>query len=131
MWLLGALLLAGCGGVDDRPTLGSVTGTVTMDGQPLPNVWVMFNPTAGRTAMARTDENGEYELQYLEGTEGANLGTHSVVIQTYAEDELYELQEASGKPVKEPIPARYNSKTMLKAEVKEGNNVIDFPLESK
>lgn len=103
-----------------------------MDGKPLPNVWVMFNPTtAGRTAMARTNEDGEYEMMYLEDAAGANLGTHNVVIQTYAEDELYELQEASPTPVKEPIPAKYNSKTTLTAEVKEGDNVLDFPLESK
>ena len=130
-WLLGGLLLAGCGGDDDRPQLGTVTGTVAMDGKPLPNVWVMFNPTSGRTSMGRTNENGEYELMYLEGTKGANLGSHKVVVLTYNEDELYELQAAANEPIKEPIPAKYNSQTTLTKEVKEGENVIHFHLESK
>lgn len=124
--------LAGCGGSGDRPQLGTVTGTVYMDDKPLPNVWVMFNPTSGgRTSMARTGEDGNYRLMYLEGATGANLGSHSVVIMTFHEDEIYELQAESNEPVKEPIPARYNSATTLTADVKEGANVIDFRLESK
>lgn len=129
--MFGAAFLAGCGG-GDRPELGSVTGTVTMDGKPLPNVWVMFNPTTGgRTAIARTNEQGEYELMYLEGTPGVNIGSHMVAITTYNEDELEELKASSGGPVNEPIPAKYNTQTTLTAEVKEGeDHVIDFPLTS-
>lgn len=127
--LLAAIGLAGCG-TDDRPELGSVTGTVTMDDKPLPKVWVMFSPTSGRTSIAQTDESGEYELMYLEGTNGANIGSHKVSIMTYHEDEIEEMKHSTGQPVKEPIPARYNSKTTLTADVKEGDQVIDFPLKS-
>jgi hypothetical protein len=130
LWVVAAGLLVGCGGSGDQPDLGSVSGTVTMDDKPLPNVWVMFMPDTGRTALARTDENGEYEMMYLEGTPGANLGNHKVSITTYSEDEAQEMAFNTGKPVKEPIPARYNSKTTLTAEVKEGDNDIDFPLTS-
>ena len=101
-----------------------------MDDKPLPNVWVMFHPAQGRTSIARADENGEYELLYLEGTSGANLGTHKVAITTYNEDEIEELKANSSEPIKEPIPSRYNSRTTLTAEVKEGDNDIDFPLKS-
>lgn len=127
----GACLLAGCGGRDDRPKLGTVTGTVFMDEKPLPEVWVMFSPSVGRTSTARTDKDGKYELMYLEGSKGANLGTHKVVIMTYHEDEIEEMKINTGKPVKDPIPAKYNSKTTLTETVKEGKNVIDFHLESK
>lgn len=131
-WLIGACFLAGCRGRSDRPKLGSVTGTVFMDDKPLPEVWVMFNPTGGgRTSTARTDKDGKYELMYLEGVKGANIGTHKVVVMTYHEDEIEEMKINTGKPVKEPIPAKYNSKTTLTEEVKEGNNVIDIHLESK
>ncbi|MGD9857637.1 MAG: carboxypeptidase-like regulatory domain-containing protein [Planctomycetaceae bacterium] len=131
VWIIAACLCMGCGGRGDRPELGTVTGTVFLDDQPLPNVWVMFNPTAGgRTSMARTNENGEYELMYLEGTKGANLGSHKVVIMTYHEDEIEEMR-FNNEPVKEPILPRYNSQTTLTAEVKEGKNPIDFHLESK
>ncbi len=129
--VIGVCFLVGCGGRGDRPELGTVTGTVYMDGTPLPNVWVMFNPTeGGRTSMGRTNEEGEYELMYLEGTEGANIGPHKVVIMTYHEDEIEEMKLNTGKPVKEPIPARYNSQTSLTEVVEEGANVIDFHLES-
>jgi len=102
-----------------------------MDDKPLPNVWVMFNPTTGgRTSMARTNEEGEYELLYLKGAKGANIGSHDVVIMTYHEDEILEMQAASNEPIKEPIPSKYNTKTTLTAQVKEGENVYDFPLKS-
>lgn len=127
-----ACFLMGCGGRGDRPDLGAVTGTVSMDGKPLPNVWVMFNPTAGgRTSIARTNEEGVYELMYLEGAKGANIGTHKVVIMTYHEDEIEEMKLNTGKSVEDPILPKYNSQTTLTEEVKEGENVIDFYLESE
>lgn len=129
--MMGACFLAGCGSRGDRPQLGKVTGTVYLDDKPLPNVLVMFSPTSGRTSVGRTNEKGQYDLSYLEGTKGANLGSHRVMIQAYGEDELQELRGASEKPVEEPIPAKYNLKSTLKEEVKQGKNVIDFRLESK
>ena len=113
---VGACLLAGCGGRGDRPELGTVTGTVFMDDKPLPDTWIMFIPTTGRTSLARTNSDGEYELMFLEGVKGANLGSHKVVITTYNEDEIEEMKSASSEPVKEPIPAKYNSKTTLTEE---------------
>jgi hypothetical protein len=130
--MIGVCFLAGCGGRTDRPTLGTVTGTVFMDEKPLPDVWVMFNPTAGgRTSMARTNKAGQYELLYLEGVKGANIGSHKVAIMTYNEDEFEEMKAASNGPVKEPIPRNYNSQTTLTAEVNSGKNNIDFHLDSK
>ncbi|MCA9109532.1 MAG: hypothetical protein KDA52_06275 [Planctomycetaceae bacterium] len=128
--IVATCLCLGCGSRGDRPELGTVTGTVYMDDEPLPNVWVMFNPTGGgRTSLGRTDEEGEYELMYLEGAEGANLGSHQVVIMTYHEDEIEEMK-LNNEPVKEIIPSKYNTKTTLNADVKEGSNTIDFKLES-
>jgi len=125
-------LLAGCGGADDLPKLGTVTGTVTMDDKPLPKVWVMFSPVAnGRTSLGQTDDNGHYKLMYLEGAEGANIGKHKVVIMTYHEDEIAEMQVNTGKAPKEPIPAKYNSKSVLEADVEAGPQEINFPLSSK
>lgn len=36
-----------------------------------------------------------------------------------------------GEAKQPPIPAKYNSKTELTADVKSGKNTFDFPLESK
>jgi hypothetical protein len=129
--MVGACFLAGCSGRSDRPQLGTVTGTVYLDEQPLPNVWVMFIPTGGRTSIGRTDKDGKYSLQYLERVNGANIGSHKVMIQTYNEDEVEEMKANTKGPVKDPIPAKYNSDTTLNEQVKAGKNVIDFKLESK
>lgn len=128
--MIGVFLLTGCSGKRDRPSLGTVTGKVFMDGQPLPNVWIMFIPTTGRTSIGRADKDGKFELMYLEGVKGANLGTHKVVITTYNEDEIEDFK-AEGKFVEEPIPAKYNHETTLTETVKEGKNNIEIRLESK
>ena len=57
--LLGSCLIVSIGcGSSDEPELGTVTGSVTMDGKPLANVWIGFAPTEGRASMAITDKDG-------------------------------------------------------------------------
>jgi hypothetical protein len=121
-WLL---LVLGCSGApSDQPELGLVTGRVTLDGTPLANVWVGFAPPDGRSSMGLTDKDGRYKLDYLFDTPGAKVGPHTVAITTPREDE-------SGGEVpnfRELVPARYNTNTTLTADVKPGQNKIDFPL---
>jgi hypothetical protein len=122
------LLVLGCSGApNDQPELGLVTGTVTLDGKPLAKVWVGFAPEGGRSSMGLTDKDGRYKLDYLFDTPGAKVGPHIVTITTPREDE-------SGDEVpnfKELVPAHYNTQTTLTAEVKPGQNTIDFPLTTK
>ena len=114
-------LTAGCGKTD-RPPLGLVHGTVTLDGLPLEYALVVFTPIGpGRSAQAQTDPTGRYELVYLRDIAGANVGSHSVRITTATE-------ERGGKEI---LPARYHRKTELVATVEPGDNTLDFPLESK
>lgn len=121
-------LTAGCGGGagSDQPDLGTVTGVVTMDGDPLSGVTVTFTPTEGRPSNGVTDEAGKYELGYLRDIKGAVIGTHSVSITT-----PQEAPTPPGQKYKDPIPAKYNAQTTLTEEVKAGDNTIDFKLESK
>jgi hypothetical protein len=110
---------AGCSDVGDRPELGQVTGTVTMDGEPFSGVIIMFKPDVGRAASAVVDENGNYELIYRYGVKGAKIGPNTV---------------SFAWPTGEsgiPIPARYAEKSELKEEVKPGKNRFDFNLVSK
>lgn len=118
----------GCGGsgASDQPDLGQVTGVVKMDGQPLANVTVSFNPAQGRPSSAKTDSAGNYELGYIGDVKGAVIGTHTVSIST-----PQDAPTPPGKTYKDPVPAKYNTKTTLKGEVKAGDNTIDFDLESK
>ena len=120
--ILAVLCLAvGCGR-SNRPPLGLVEGTVTLDGVPLPAALVVFTPDGpGRSAVATTDTAGHYELSFLRDIAGANLGSHTVRITT-----------ADGETsAKEILPPRYHRKTELTATVESGKNSFDFPLQSK
>jgi len=137
-----SLSLVGCGGTGDQPELGQVTGTVTLDGKPLNGVAVVFAPENGRPARGRTDLNGKYELTYIRQTRGTKVGRNRVEIAPSEEDEEdAEEQANAGEPAapkkaptnreKPKVPARYNTKSELEANVKPGVNVFDFKLESQ
>lgn len=123
--------VAGCGGgaVDDQPDLGQVKGTVTMNGSPLADVEVVFHPEKGRPSSGKTDSSGNYELSYVGDEKGAKIGSHKVRITT-PQEEAPEEGEAT-KKTEEKIPAEYNTKTTLTADVKAGDNVFDFELKGK
>lgn len=131
------LNLAGCGSSSDRPELGQVTGTITLDGEPLKGIAVVFFPDNGRPARDTTDSEGKYELTYIRETKGTKVGHNRVEVapdEEGGEDEG-ENDEAPAKPAakskKPKIPARYNTKSELEADVKPGVNVFDFKLESQ
>jgi hypothetical protein len=144
------LFLASAGCTESGPSLGTVSGQVTMDGKPLPNVAVTFVPAAaegGSSATGKTDANGNYEL-YTFDRKGAPIGKHKVSVTTVnqgagsamdlpADSPEYAKQATGGgddyskvKPFVETIPAKYNSQTTLEHEVKSGSNKIDLPLTS-
>lgn len=118
--VLGLFLVTGCGGgPSDQPDIGRVTGTVKMDGAPLPNANVQFQPEKGRPSFGKTDDSGVYELTYSASTKGAKIGKHKVTITTAGETE-------DGTAIPEKVPDTYNSQTTLSAEVKSGSNEINF-----
>ena len=141
------LAIAGCSG--DPPT-GAVTGTVILDGDPLPNAIVTFTPLAGgRSTIGTTDTTGTYTLGFR-GSTGAPLGDHKVSIisgsdgsdatnlgEVSSDSEAYERQAmGSGSAsydsaaTQELIPAEYNTNTTLTRTVEPGQNVFDFDLKS-
>jgi hypothetical protein len=137
-----SLSLSGCGQRGDAPELGHVTGTVTLDGKPVYGTAIVFNPDNGRPARGRTDLDGKYELTYIRKTKGAKIGHNRVEIAPNEEDEEdAEEQANAGEDTSTPkrrrardkvvIPARYNTKSELEADVKPGENVFDFKLESQ
>ena len=130
---------SGCGGGGDQPELGQVTGTVTLDGKPLSGIAVVFQPDSGRPARGVTDAEGKYELTYIRQTKGTKVGPNRVEIAPSedgeaeeAENEGEESQPVAQRPKlgKPTIPARYNVRSELKADVKAGKNTFDFKLES-
>jgi hypothetical protein len=124
------LAAAGCQR-GDRPPLGRVSGTVTMDGQPLAGVEVSFAPETGRPSIGLTDGAGRYELTYVGTVKGAKVGSHRVRIAMPMASLDSDDAEQPVRTLLMRIPLRYNFQTTLTAEVQRGRNDFDFALESK
>ena len=122
--MLVAGAIAGCGGDDGGkikpPPMGNVKGTIKLDDKPLANAVVEFIPATARGSSGKTDSNGVYTLMYDQATKGAAVGEHTVKIMGRTE---------AGTP--EPVPAKFNERSELKATVKAGDNTFDFALKSK
>ncbi|MEW4562692.1 hypothetical protein AB1K70_09210 [Bremerella sp. JC770] len=86
--LAGCLTMTGCfAGGTDGPELSKVTGLVTMKGQPVPNVQVMFAPVADEgSSRGRTKEDGTFEVYYTLERPGAVRGEHHVQFESRGAD---------------------------------------------
>ncbi len=91
-----------------------------MDGEPLANVILLFNPEEGRPATGQTDEDGNYTLEYVYRVPGCKIGKNTVT---------FEWPTGYAGPV--AIPAKYGPQSELIREVKKGRNTFDFDLVSK
>ncbi|WP_425395236.1 hypothetical protein [Aeoliella sp.] len=76
--LVGAFAMVGCS--DGRPERVPVSGTLTIDGQPLAGAFVNFYPASGRPSNGRTDESGRFVLGCFEDDDGAQVSTHEVSV---------------------------------------------------
>jgi hypothetical protein len=126
--LVSCLLAAGCGG-----KRASVQGTVTYDGEPVDGGRIHFIPQGdppGRPAVHAVIEQGKY---HLSASQGPEFGSHRVEIVWH--------KKPGGKPLGKPgdpgfttddlvqtLPAIYNSKSTLSANVQPGSNTFDFAL---
>ena len=119
-WLALSVILAGCG-QGDRPPLGMVSGVISIDGTPAPNVQILFSQARVRSSSGVTNEAGEYEMKYSKDVMGAVVGVHEVRIEYVRREE--------GKQRKQ-LPARYNRQSDLTREVERGSNTFDFDLET-
>jgi hypothetical protein len=127
------LFITGCGG-DYK--LVKVSGQITLNGLPLADAYVTFQPIGdkdhinpGPGSFGKTDDEGRYTLRTAGGqADGAVKGKHRVTIR-------------KGRPRKqgvnedyaqyqETLPARYNSKTELEFEVVSATDDADFELKT-
>ena len=76
--LLVAIGVVGCG--PSRPATTRVTGTVTMNGQPVADADINFIPAAGRPASGRTDADGRFSLTTFVPGDGVQPGEHVVTV---------------------------------------------------
>ena len=127
-------LLSGCG--DSGPELAAVTGTITLDGNPLHGALVTFRPTGevATTSYGVSNKDGFYSLMFTRDKSGAMPGDYEVDIETTmpSKSELAEMK-AEGKepPPFVPLPKKYKQPGALTAKVASGKNTIDFPLDTK
>ncbi|MCH7994840.1 MAG: carboxypeptidase regulatory-like domain-containing protein [Planctomycetes bacterium] len=99
--------------------MGSVHGTISLDGEPLPGVTIYFKPDVGRQSIAKSDAEGVYEAMYLIDEEGVKVGPCSVTVEWAIDD--------SGPS----IPLKYGSDGELKLDVQPGDNPFKIEMESK
>jgi hypothetical protein len=120
-----AVMASGCQSrAPGTPDLAPVSGTVTVDGQPADKVVVSFEGPGNKVSFGNTDTTGRYELNYIHQSKGAVIGANTVKITT-------RLEAPSPAGYVDPIPAKYNDRTTLKADVKAGPNMINFELKTK
>jgi hypothetical protein len=102
-----------------------------LGGEPLAGAVVSFMPDdeQGLPTLAVTDGQGVYTLAQTVDQSGAPVGKYTVRITTYREGRPEGDPPMPGVP--ERVPAQYNLRTALTAEIGPEENVIDFELESE
>jgi hypothetical protein len=135
--LLGMLVLFGCSSEADYSSLNlvDVTGKVTLDGSPLAGARVAFHGADGHTPIGITDSAGVYKLMYDSSQPGCTPGEKVVRITTgsAASEEGADPDGATeeGAPTAEPIPAKFNRQSTLKAHVTAENRTFNWDLHTQ
>jgi phage FluMu protein Com len=109
------------------PPLGRVTGTVTLDGQPLAGAMVYFSPQDAviadakkdrpRTSVGITDEQGFYRMKYLDDLDGVAAGNNRIWLSHIG-------------PKGQSIPPDYQDGSPQYRQVEEKSQTFDFQLRS-
>ena len=125
---LAALLIGvvGCGGAKR----GAVSGQVTLDGQPVDGGEIRFLPNVGMPAWGEIVK-GRYAIP---AATGPSLGTARVEVRSSRKTGKRFPAIPPAPPnamieeTVEAIPARYNSQSELKAEIRPCENQVNFDL---
>lgn len=131
MWM-SWLIASAAAGCSREPELGTVRGTITQNGSPIPFAYVQFTPVdpPGTYGSAYADESGSYSLQFSKHRAGAPVGKHEVLIRTARKDEIQVEDKSTGLMVTPKLPEGYkaNVELVFDREVLAGENEIDFDL---
>jgi hypothetical protein len=114
--------IAGC----NKSNLGTVSGTITVDGSPAKTGSIAFFPANKKSATAGAEiRDGQYLARVPLGTSKVEVRVSKVVGQK-------KLYNAPNSPVRslleESLPAKYNDQTELTLDVKPGKNTQDYQL---
>jgi hypothetical protein len=127
---LGAVTLAGCGGVYDS----SVSGMVTLDGNPVPRGTVSFHPASpGPAGYARIDSDGSYFVR-TGREDGLPHGDYQVTVIASEPPAVSQSANGGPPPAGKPITPpwyRATETSGLKFTVQPGKNEINLELKSQ
>jgi hypothetical protein len=133
--ILGILVLfalIGCSKPDANH--GAVQGEVMLDSQPLTQGSILFRPMQG---VEGTEVGGKIEAGHyaLSGNAAPTVGWNRVDIHSVRKSGRMTPQpfpnHGEMEEMVEVVPSRFNTESMLKYEVKPGDNTADFEVTSK
>lgn len=121
--------LALCGCDSGGPKIVPVSGTLTRNGKPVPNLEVYFMPTEGRNSVGMADDQGRFSLGYTASQDGALVGTHTVFV-VFNPPRSGAERVATPADLK-PILDKYGSKetSPLQVEIKRAVNNLEIKLD--
>jgi hypothetical protein len=127
-------LLSGLGGLGCGSPLAEVSGTVKLDGQPVPEGSIQFIPVEGTTgpSAGAAIKDGRY---HIPRDKGAAVGKNRVELRAF---------KVSGRKVQDPtappgalteervqaFPRAYNDASTVVRDVQAGSNTFNFDVES-
>jgi hypothetical protein len=134
-----AAVLVGCGAKGPPPPkLIPVSGTVSLDGQPLVSATLTFMPagsTPGAGGFGKTDAQGKYQLTYARGGTGVPAGEYRVTISKRVMPDGKDVPDDDKtppieSPARETLGPKYSDPTRatLTATVRENGDPVNFSL---
>jgi hypothetical protein len=131
--ILAAVCFLGSSGCGGSEKVVSVAGTVTHNGQPVPDLVVSFVPQAATetgVSTGKTDANGAYKLTVVKsGSSGAVVGSHKVWVSRPREPFVEPGDKEAMDKQKKPASPATNSPTVdLEAILKKYGNLDKSPL---
>ena len=130
-------LTAFCVSCGSRSSVVPVSGVVKLDGKPLANAYIAFQPVAtagekppGPGSYGNTDDNGAYTLRVMDNdAPGAVIGNHRVEINLKVESDD---RDPKSRPPAKTLPPRYNKQSELQFKVEPGGSTAaNFDLKSQ
>ena len=108
---------------------GMVSGTVSLDGQPLKSGTIRFDAADGRTAAAdATISDGRFSVSLPPGDKRVSITSPKVI----GKKKMYDTPDSPIYDVtEESLPQRYNAQSTLSITVIAGAQEKDFPLTTK
>jgi hypothetical protein len=117
------------------PEIVPLEGTLSHNGDPVPNMRIYFVPTDGRPSWGDSDASGHFKLSYDPEHVGAKVGSHTIwVVDLSGNVDETAAMSGAARPKRSPaasqLVAKYGrDKSTLKVEVKKADRNFQLKLE--